>query len=57
MEVGIGGLVWYLVAYEVEWGESYGYRVTVDPLFGKFVGFIITKNIVVRTNFLLNVGY
>ena len=52
MEVGIGGLIRYLVADKVEWGESYGYRVTVGPLFGKFVGFIITENIFVRTNFL-----
>jgi hypothetical protein len=42
----------YLVANEVEWGEAHRYRVSVGPLFGKFVGFVMTKDNILHLNFL-----
>ena len=48
--LGGGRANWW--ANEVEWGEVHRYRVSVGPLFGKFVGFVMTKDNILHLNFL-----
>ena len=46
---GIGGPRRYSLA---KWGEVQRHRVLISFLFGKFVSFIKTENIIVCSNFL-----